>query len=250
MMILTVTNLGQTRLKESQQRELALKVDSYSGLLEYFFTQSQEEMVYLAEGRTMQTFFANLASGMSMKYGLGASLINLENELKSVSQSKLINRHPIYTRLKVIGYRGKVIADTHPEAANTFDLALYKERQPHHVHVFKQPNSDQLQIQLIEPILFSGKQVGYLVADVNRQIIIDQLTAQEYDESRSRMILQSQAGSLYIWDNLSIDIHSQTANCISKARFKTPHSNYKVGLSQSTKKIFSLPLGSLLAYPS
>ncbi|TOP14279.1 hypothetical protein CGH21_25885, partial [Vibrio parahaemolyticus] len=71
-----VTSLGQNKLKDSQYRELDLKVKSYASTLDNLFTIASEDVDNLSSDKTVQTFFANLASGMSMEYGLGASLIN------------------------------------------------------------------------------------------------------------------------------------------------------------------------------
>ncbi len=102
VLILAVTNLGQTRLKESQYRELNLKVQSYTSMLEYFFYVTNDEITNLASDKEMQTFFANLASGMSMKYGLGASLINLDRDLIALKQSTTINQKSVYRRFILI----------------------------------------------------------------------------------------------------------------------------------------------------
>ena len=71
ILILAVTNLGQTRLKESQHRELTLKVQSYASMLEYFYSVSSEEVSDFTTSRAMTTFFANLASGCRWSMDLG-----------------------------------------------------------------------------------------------------------------------------------------------------------------------------------
>ncbi|TOO24959.1 hypothetical protein CGH39_26365, partial [Vibrio parahaemolyticus] len=76
--LIVVTSLGQNKLKDSQYRELDLKVKSYASTLDNLFTIASEDVDNLSSDKTVQTFFANLASGMSMEYGLGASLINLK----------------------------------------------------------------------------------------------------------------------------------------------------------------------------
>ncbi|MDF4871593.1 GGDEF-domain containing protein, partial [Vibrio parahaemolyticus] len=89
-MLITVTSVGQNKLKESQYRELDLKVKSYASTLDNLFTIASEDVDNLATDKTIQTFFGNLASGMSMEYGLGASLINLKRRFDEKIDSKLI----------------------------------------------------------------------------------------------------------------------------------------------------------------
>ncbi len=66
-MIIVITSLGQNKLKESQYRELDLKVKSYASKLDNLFTIASEDIDNLSGDRAVQAFFANLASGMSME---------------------------------------------------------------------------------------------------------------------------------------------------------------------------------------
>ncbi|CAE6951394.1 an EAL and a GGDEF domain [Vibrio sp. B1FLJ16] len=87
-MIIVITSLGQNKLKESQYRELDLKVKSYASKLDNLFTIASEDIDNLSGDRAVQSFFANLASGMSMEYGLGASLFNLKLRFDNKIDSK------------------------------------------------------------------------------------------------------------------------------------------------------------------
>lgn len=55
-MIITVTSLGQNKLKDSQHRELDLKVKSYAGTLDNLFTIASEDVDHLSTDKTVQTF--------------------------------------------------------------------------------------------------------------------------------------------------------------------------------------------------
>jgi diguanylate cyclase (GGDEF)-like protein len=203
VLILAVTNLGQTRLKESQYRELNLKVQSYTSMLEYFFYVTNDEITNLASDKEMQTFFANLASGMSMKYGLGASLINLDRDLIALKQSTTINQKSVYRRFILIGYDGSIISNTTPHQDISFDITQYKNIKDPDMMIRTVKKSGDISIQLIKPVKYGGKAVALLVADINKQVIIDQLTVQEYAESRSRMDLVADSGNIFIWDSLT-----------------------------------------------
>ncbi|MGR5469895.1 GGDEF-domain containing protein, partial [Vibrio astriarenae] len=129
-MIITVTSLGQNKLRESQHRELELKVKSYAGTLNNLFTIASEDIDNLSTDKTVQTFFANLASGMSMEYGLGASLVNLERKLNKKTAAKAINGLPIYTQLKLVGLDGKVIVASGPDFnRNVYSVHLLDNHQ-------------------------------------------------------------------------------------------------------------------------
>ncbi|MEH6531446.1 MAG: EAL domain-containing protein [Photobacterium frigidiphilum] len=219
VLILAVTNLGQTRLKESQHRELNLKVQSYTSMLEYFFYVTNDEITNLASDKEMQTFFANLASGMSMKYGLGASLINLDRDLIALKQSTTINQKTVYRRLMLVGYDGTIISNTTPHQDISFDITQYKNIKDPDMMIRTVKKSGAISIQLIKPVKYGGKQVAFLVADINKQVIIDQLTAQEYAESRSKVDLVADSGNIFIWDSLTINQQAEGQRTLANSLY-------------------------------
>ncbi|WEM43820.1 EAL domain-containing protein [Photobacterium sp. DA100] len=203
MLILAVTNLGQTRLNESQHRELTLKVQSYASILEYFFSVTSEEVSDLTTDRAMTTFFANLASGMSMEYGLGASLMKLDYELNKLIKTKLVNKIPVYERFILAGYDGDVIVDTAENIQLQVDVDRLQNSAEgtHVIHSRKEQNNPR--IEVYQPVYYSGRPVAYLIADINISVIIEQLTAQEYEGSQSRMLLSSASDDILVWNSIS-----------------------------------------------
>jgi len=160
--ILAVTNVGQTRLKESQQRELNLKVQSYTSMLEYFFNVTNDELTNLSSDKSMLTYFANLASGMSMQYGLGASLFNLNRELNRLIYNTEINQQSVYQRLVLVGYDGTVIADTAKNQGTRFDRVNmpHIREQSLTIRVVKEDDKYPY-IQLVKRVGYAGKPVAF-----------------------------------------------------------------------------------------
>lgn len=226
MVILAVTNLGQARLKESQHRELNLKVQSYASKLEYFFNVTNDEITNLASDKAMLTFFSNLASGMSIKYGLGASLFKLDLKLNFMINSKKINNKSVYQRFFLVGYDGVVIADTEAGQDINFDIEKYQNVNDQGFMTRTVKESGEIQIWLIRVVLHAGKPVAFLVADINKQVIIEQLTAQEHEGSRSRMDLTSGIGDIFIWDSLTNEKQAVEKKALAnKIYFEIPIEN-------------------------
>ncbi|MGY0615272.1 putative bifunctional diguanylate cyclase/phosphodiesterase [Vibrio sp. FJH11] len=200
-MLIVVTSLGQNKLRESQYRELDLKVKSYSSTLDNLFTVINEDINNLSGDRTVQTFFANLASGMSIEYGLGASLINLKHRLEKKVNSKLINNNNIYTKIMLVGSDGKTIVSTEPKASEPFDTKMLKIDAGHEEEVYAYQESGSIYIKVIKKVAFSGKHVAFLLADINTNVVIEQLTNQEHEDSYSRMVLKIKDVEMVVWDS-------------------------------------------------
>nr|WP_321385564.1 EAL domain-containing protein [uncultured Vibrio sp.] len=202
-MLIVVTSLGQNKLKESQYRELDLKVKSYASTLENLFTIASEDIENLSSDKAVQTFFANLASGMSMEYGLGASLINLEYRFDSKISSKKINNSHIYNKLTLVGGDGRTIISTGQHNSQPIDAHKLLIEHGHNEEVYASEEGDGTLIQVVKRVEFSGKQVAFIVADINTNVVIEQLTNQEHEDSYSRMVLNVKNVEMVVWDSIT-----------------------------------------------
>ncbi|EGR1598302.1 TPA: putative bifunctional diguanylate cyclase/phosphodiesterase [Vibrio parahaemolyticus] len=201
--LIVVTSLGQNKLKDSQYRELDLKVKSYASTLDNLFTIASEDVDNLSSDKTVQTFFANLASGMSMEYGLGASLINLKRRFDEKIDGKLINSSNIYNKLTLVGSDGTTIVTTGPKDLKPMDIHDLMIQHGHPEEVCATRDGDNIRIQVIKQVKFSGKPVAFLIADINKDIVIEQLTNQEHEDSYSRMVLKIKDVEMVVWDSIT-----------------------------------------------
>ncbi|EGQ8957967.1 putative bifunctional diguanylate cyclase/phosphodiesterase [Vibrio parahaemolyticus] len=201
--LIVVTSLGQNKLKDSQYRELDLKVKSYASTLDNLFTIANEDVDNLSSDKTVQTFFANLASGMSMEYGLGASLINLKRRFDEKIDGKLINSSNIYNKLTLVGSDGTTIVTTGPKDLKPMDIHDLMTQHGHPEEVCATRDGDNIRIQVIKQVKFSGKPVAFLIADINKDIVIEQLTNQEHEDSYSRMVLKIKDVEMVVWDSIT-----------------------------------------------
>ncbi|MBD1571662.1 EAL domain-containing protein [Vibrio sp. S17_S38] len=211
ILILGVTNLGQTRLKESQQRELGLKVQSYAHVLDMLFVVTKDRINNVSTGKSMQTFFANLASGMSMEYGLGASLMKLNRDLTQLIDTRKLYNEPTFEHLLLLNYTGNIISETGNATSINTNISQYHQLQSTEILVDASKEHDKIHIKMIKPIQYGGKTVAYLIAQLNKNVIIKQLTSQEYEDSHSRMNLTTSSGDILIWDTFT-GTHSESKN--------------------------------------
>jgi diguanylate cyclase (GGDEF)-like protein len=201
-LILTVTNLGQSRLQESQNNALDLKVSNYTDNLSFFFDVSQENIANLATNIEFNTYFSNLAAGMSLQYGLGSSLFNLRKTINTFVETSEIDHHKIYQRLLVVGFGETVIADTDPNAL--FDVSQIPMKVMEHtgtrIVMLSTPNGPS--ITLLNTIYLQGKPVGVLIAEINNDVVIHQLSTQEHVSSGSCLKLATPLGDILVWNSL------------------------------------------------
>lgn len=231
-LVISVAYIGQEKLKDSQYKTLDLKVKSYASTLENLFTITSEDVSNLTDDKTIQTFFANLASGMSMEYGLGASVFNVKRKLSEKIVTKTLNHHPIYTRLSLLGYDGSTLISTANDSIDPVDLTLLlAEDSPLAALKATKDGQGNMLIQVIRRVMFSGRAVAYLVADINPDVVINQLTYQEHEDSHSRMELAIDGANMVVWDSIepgqSSATNSESKQALAgKIYFEVPGDHY------------------------
>lgn len=205
LLILTVINIGQKKLEEAKHNELHLKVEHYAELLGNYFDLSRSNLNVISIDKTMVTFFANKNAGMSMTYGLGASLFNVKKLLNQQVHSHTNKLNPIFSHMTLLAIDGSIIADSEKETNklkfNSFNLDLLALSTMDQKILIDQ-YQNELNIRLSTTIYFNKQPIAILIAEFNKAHIISLLTAQEYEGSGSHITLRSQYGDLFIWDSI------------------------------------------------
>ncbi|MGI2257851.1 putative bifunctional diguanylate cyclase/phosphodiesterase [Shewanella sp. GXUN23E] len=201
-LILTVTNLGQSKLEDSQRQSLSLKIRNYTDNLSFFFDASGQNLANLAANQATTTYFSNLAAGMSVKYGLGSSLFNLEQTIGGFMHSSKIDNLPIYKRVRVIGLGGTPIIDTGAGILPPPPLLPLKEMEKERQRIEITQTPEGLLINLLHTIYHQNKPVAVLAAEVNNDVLIYQLSIQEHKSSKSCLSLITPLGGIPVWNTL------------------------------------------------
>jgi diguanylate cyclase (GGDEF)-like protein len=201
ILILTVTNLGQDKLKESQYGKLQLKVTHYAKTLSYFIGVSKHNILVLSQDKTMSTFFYNRNSGMSMLYGLGASLFKLEKLIDDMSHEQKIEHNPIFKSIILLSLNGNVIHKSSDEPFNLDKINISKLIEANNaIHI--ESFNNQMHIKLLQLVYLNSDPIAFIVAEINNKVIEQQLTSQEDIATRSHLELTSEFESALIWDSL------------------------------------------------
>lgn len=197
LLILTVTNIGRSKLEDARYNELQFKVDHYDTLLTNYFSRVYRQMNIAANDKSVSTYFANKSSGMSMAYGLGASLFDVNQFLKKlVKNSNHNSQLPTFSRITLLSINGSVIADS--DDPDTFHLhkidVLALKQQQHKIIV--DGSHSPLMMQLSTRVYFQKKPIALLIAELNPNPIIELLHSQDYSRQGSRIELSSSDGNL------------------------------------------------------
>ncbi|MGD2119871.1 MAG: ATP-binding protein [Chromatiales bacterium] len=189
LILLGTTYVAQQDLRKASHKELLFNLDKKALTLGYFHTERKNDLATLAKNPAVDAFFANRALGMSMQYGLRASLEIMKNRFQEQLDSKLIDAKPIYLRLAFINNRGEFLVDVlaenidrqalskweFPFVTKTMCLVFQDERHSHAL--------------LLYPYYYKDERKGTIVAEINYAETIDKFIQSDASESIEYVIL-------------------------------------------------------------
>ncbi|WP_439537300.1 putative bifunctional diguanylate cyclase/phosphodiesterase [Methyloversatilis sp.] len=107
---------SQQKLKSSEEARLLADARQTSGLLTDFLAEQRHFVRNLADSNEIDVFLTNRALGMSMRYGLGANLYEVDSSLRRAIERRQALGSPVYSRIRYVDESGEVLADTSPGA--------------------------------------------------------------------------------------------------------------------------------------
>ncbi len=165
--------------------------------LELFLHERTEELADLSEKQTLQSYFENLHLGMSLDYGLGASLSDLRSSLERYRLKKKLGDRPLYQRVMFIDVDHAVLVDTHADDASAVDpaaLQRYLKTASDEVQQFvehREQSNGVAQLVLAYPYRFKDQPAGHLLVWISLQELCTRFVYGDglEDESRNSISL-------------------------------------------------------------
>ncbi|MDR3684436.1 MAG: ATP-binding protein [Geothrix sp.] len=108
---------AQVALQQAALKQATFDSERRATALSYFFSEQRDFLRDLAESRALQAYFENRALGMSLAYGLQASLLVVQERFDQARQSKQLGEQLLYERLAFVDPAGRLLADSPPPGA-------------------------------------------------------------------------------------------------------------------------------------
>lgn len=172
LILITITYFDQKEIKKFQNNEIKSQLKSKTVTLEYFFNSITNDFTELSREKVITIYFTNKDLGMSMKYGLKASLNKIDRLLKKFSNSKTINGLRIFNDISIINTNNQLLSSTNSKYIFNFNQAITDTLNSN--IIIKKTNSN-LETYLIKTLNYKGKRVGNIVASINLKEIFDKL---------------------------------------------------------------------------
>jgi len=111
MVFLIMANYAsQMELRQTAADRFLDEEQSRAGVLSRFFAEKKTQIGDLANSREISIYFENKALGMTMAYGLRASIIGMENRFRQIMAGRRLGDAPLYKGIACVDAQGTVIA--------------------------------------------------------------------------------------------------------------------------------------------
>jgi hypothetical protein len=168
--------LGQLR-EDTQEDATALS---------YFCSERKDDIQNLAASRSILTFFENKALGMSMEYGLRASILSISEAFEKLLRERKIEGEKIYTRIVFIESDGKLLVDTRAgsdgEGHERDWEGLLRPEGSGATIIFE--HERPLEVMVSIPYFFKGGYTGQIVAWISSRTMFYFATSTKGSSSR------------------------------------------------------------------
>jgi signal transduction histidine kinase len=189
VLLLGTTYVAQQNLREAIDNENLFDLQKRAAALGYFYSERKSDMAALTKDRSLSTFFANKALGMSMQYGLRASLISVQKRFEEMIEANQIGPSPFYRRLLFVDNRGELIVDVGSDKGHTeswLENGAFTAREM----VFKiYQSKDNERMILYSPYFYKGQKLGGILAEINYQEVFRTLVFQNDESKQSSLVL-------------------------------------------------------------
>ncbi|QEM69622.1 response regulator [Geobacter sp. FeAm09] len=144
----------------------------------YFLQERRNDVQSIARSRELSLYFENRALGMSMEYGLGASLDALREFTASYEQRKVIADKPVFRRILVLGPNGELLAGTPPAGGGT-NWRAQLPASPAGSGMFLDNHDGAHDLILVAPVSFKDAPAGSVVAWLDTDQIFTRFVEEE-----------------------------------------------------------------------
>ena len=199
--LLLKTYRAQIEIQESILNNFKQDLAKHAAALSYFYAERKSDLKNLPTKREITNFFENKALGMSMEYGLWASLLAIQESFNQVQNERLLGRDHIYTRFLFADAAGQCLIDTQAPSSSESQGKSYQEfltptnLEP--VILVKRLNGTA-QLIVSCPYFFKGTYSGQIIAWISTETVHKYLIGADSQFQKKIIRVFSTQGNFYL----------------------------------------------------
>lgn len=162
-------------IQEAEQQAISLS---------YFFNERKNDLHSITNSRSLSAYFEDKALGMSMEYGLAASIQIAGDFFDAMRQDNKLGKQQIFERLVFIEKTGKILIDSHsPELKNAWTGQWQRFLAPlqRDTMILSDRSGPQPRVIISSSFYFKNTYAGQLLAWIPFPEVFDYFTAGDRD---------------------------------------------------------------------
>ena len=173
--------LAQRELQGQSSARIVRGVEKRADAVSYFLQERMNDVKDIAASRDLAVYFQNRALGMSMEYGLSASLDALKESLGSYDVRKRLGDEPLFSHMLILGPAGEALVEC-PELKSLARLKQIRRKQVTGKGKDIQIIQDGQQVLLTAPVTFKDTYSGHVLAWIDPALIFHHFVQEDNHE--------------------------------------------------------------------
>ena len=198
-MLIGLVYLGQQHLRQALYEQAQLTIEKQAAAVNYFLSEEQDEIMEFTSHSPLHNFFANRALGMSMEYGLRASLLAVGEELQLLFDRNKLQGRPVYKNISFVDRDGTVLisaGETRKEEIENFSPDI-NTVPAISLHISSQDNSYSAYYSAA--VNSHGQVNGFVVAEINlADVLLPLLRHSVNDQADNSLFLVGPRGEILV----------------------------------------------------
>ena len=167
--LLTDLYRSRSELQQASRARILDDVDKRSQAVGYYFSERINDLQELATNRELSAYFENQALGMSMEYGLAASLEEANIVFTAFQKKKRLDTDAIYKRVVFLDSEGHLLLDARddqvtPRKGEERGWKRFVGKNRSQLRFFADGQDDARAIIISIPYIFKEKKSGHILA--------------------------------------------------------------------------------------
>jgi len=219
---LIINYRAQTDLQQVFLDRMALTLKNQAKEAGHFFTELRQDMLILSASREIISYHENIDLGMTMTYGLQASLALIEKRFTALIDLRTVEERPVYEGFMLLDNTGKIIASSGKTISQNFIFDTDWKRNPSAPFLIQIETGLTLILKAV-PYQFKKKAKGWIVGVIAPQTVLAEIRAgRKPGRSPAMLYGGTEAFTIGMPPDLAARLNMAPANTLTQFHIQDP----------------------------
>lgn len=198
-LLIALLHESKETLQEAQHARVISEADREARAFAHFFQEHLHALTGLAQSPLFASYYQNKSLGMSMKYGLGASITQIQAQLERFVNGHSLNGVPAYDQITYVDANGEMTlqaiareATLVPAQDQPLSSLAYRDSSSPTLHL---ADWNQGSVAIVMPYLYENRTLGHIIATIPHAALSAYLSLVTAERSHVSFLVQGKTRS-------------------------------------------------------